>query len=174
MRRAGIIVASMVLLSTPYGMHAHEGGVSHERVIGNYAIDIGYDLANPIAGDRLIFDFDLKSVQASSSIDFDYVWVRLQDDTTTRIATAVANAEFGPTTLLYTIPESFEGDLRVHARYQKGDDALVEESFTIPVQPRETPLSDYLPFGVSFVAGFLTGLAISLVAAKLVRKKSSM
>jgi hypothetical protein len=126
-------VATFAILALiPCGALAHTSGASYEQLVGEYQIDIGYDPPAPFGGDRLVFDFGTFSRNGEPA-DFDYVWVRIEDDVRTVLATGVVQAEFGPTSLLYSLPNDAEGEYRVHARYQKGNEVLAEVEFPIQI-----------------------------------------
>lgn len=125
--------ASFVCLMAPLLLFAHSMGVSHEETIGEYYVDIGYDPEVLRAGERVVFDFGTLT-KKTAPVDFDYVWVRLMSDEKTVFASGIARAAYGPTSLLYTVPRETQSELRVVARYQLGDDALAETTFSLPVQ----------------------------------------
>lgn len=140
-----VLIAFMAMMAFPLIVSAHASGASIERPVGNYFVDIGYDPAIVSEGDRVVFDFtellDLEAIrmQATTTVDFDYVWVRLRDsDDATFLATGIRRADFGPTSLLMTAPDDTD-ELRLSVRYQKGEETLAEADFTIPVEPYREP-----------------------------------
>lgn len=145
----------LLLLVVPFFAAAHAGGASYEEVVGKYIVDIGYDPVAPRAEDRLVFDFNLWEAVASTTADFDYVWVRLEHEKKTLIATGIAKADFGPTSLLFLLPKDLAGDLTVSARYQSREQAIAEASFSIPIEPRSKEVSDYLPSAYGALLGAL-------------------
>ena len=161
MYRFFVPCAAAALMALPFLVFAHQTGVSFEKEIGAYLIDTGYDPPQPQGGERIVFDFNLKSKTDKTPEPFDYVWVRLEKDTSTLLATGIARADFGPTSLLYQIPENMSGNLSVNVRYQKGDQALAETDFTIPVTvPRRAP-SDFMIPIVSAIVGAAVAAGIS-------------
>lgn len=131
MKGVAAIIAGFML---PAAAYAHGFGASLERTVGEYWIDIGYDPSQVIAGDRMVFDFNLAEAAATSTpAAYDYVWVRLRGDDQTLFATAVRRADIGPTTLLYTLPRDMKGDLTLSVRYQKENATLAESDFTLPM-----------------------------------------
>jgi hypothetical protein len=123
----------------PMTVSAHSFGASLERIVGEYAIDIGYDPPVLVGGDRVVFDFNLLMPVASTSVPFDYVWVRLRTEGQALLSTGVHRADLGPTSLLLELPEETKGDLEVYVRFQKEDETLAEADFVIPVSPYEDP-----------------------------------
>ena len=73
------IGAMCLVLIIPGAVFAHQTGVSFEKEIGAYVVDIGYDPPQPQDGERIVFDFNLKSKGEKMPEDFDYVWVRLEN-----------------------------------------------------------------------------------------------
>lgn len=155
---AATITLSISLLLSPVVIHAHNSGASLEKLVPPYIVDIGYDPVSPVAGDRLLFDFTLVDT-ASTSIPFDYVWVRIEKDSRTILATGITKATYGPTSLLYAIPDDLSGELKLFARYQKGDDSLAEADFILAVAPKEVPITAYVPLVVAAITGCAFGLA---------------
>jgi hypothetical protein len=132
-------VLILLFVVSPQVADGHAMGASLEKVIGAYHIDIGYDPAILMGGDRVVFDFTLLQAAASTSVPFDYVWVRLRANDQALLSTGVHKAELGPTSLLLELAEETEGDLEVYVRYQKDDETLAESEFMIPVLPYEDP-----------------------------------
>jgi hypothetical protein len=129
-----ILTAIVILI--PAGATAHTLGTSFEKEVGAYKIDIGYEPAFQQGNDRVVFDFGTFT-SADELVDFDYVWVRLEHEKRTLLATGIAHADFGPTSLLFTLPENLRGEIVVHVRYQRDDEALAEASF--PLNVTESP-----------------------------------
>lgn len=154
---------------------AHGSGTSLERTVDRYFIDIGYDPATVYEGDRIVFDFtdlfDAASIraQATTTVDFDYVWVRLRENGGgTLLATGIRRADFGPTSLLYAVPDELKGELEVYVRYQKGDEGIVESTFAIPIKPYREPYW-WLPFVGSAASGAALVAFITLITLLFVR-----
>ncbi len=162
------IVLGMMLVALSVGPSlatAHTLGASLEQAAGDYWIDIGYDPSQVTAGDRMIFDFNLAEAAATStSVSYDYVWVRLYGDDRTLLATGVHRADIGPTTLLYTVPRDAEGDLTLSVRYQKDNTTLAESDFTLSVAPLEDSKLLFGAIGIAFAAAVLgAGVAITFL-----------
>ena len=156
----------VTLLALPGILCAHGAGVSFEQVVGDYVVDVGYDPAQPVSGDRLIFDFNLLSPVTSTNVPFDYVWVRLEHQTRTLLATGIVHAEYGPTSLLFTVPRDVTGDLTVKVRYQQSDDTLAEATFQLPVAEQRKVFKDFAPLIGAIAAGLAAGLAAAIVFMK--------
>lgn len=159
-----------VVLAVPLFLFAHGTGASYEKKIGAYTIDIGYDPPIPRAGDRLLFDFALITPPASTTVDFDYVWVRLESEDGTLLATGINKPDFGPTSLVYSVPQDFEGELIVNARYQKGENALVEDSFPLTVQKRDATVQEYIVPVIVGLICLLMGAMATFIIGRFLRK----
>ena len=160
MHMKSLSTAALFIVLVPVFAVAHSTGYSFEKKVGDHIVDVGYDTLQPVAGQRLLLDFTLRDT-ASSTVPFDYVWVRLDKDKQTLLATGIARAEFGPTSLLYVIPEGATGDLSITARFQSGDDALAETAFTIPVTAPRRPPSDFMIPIVSAIVGAAVAAGMS-------------
>jgi hypothetical protein len=163
------VAAILFGLMAPLAVYAHGSGASLEKVVGEYWIDIGYDPVQPMGGDRMVFDFNLAEAAATGTpVDFDYMWVRLQSDKRTLLATGVHRAEIGPTTLLVALPKDSKGALGLSVRYQRGIETLAEADFEIPVAPYEDPRWWWPFVGV----GTITALAGVVLAVGFMRWKT--
>lgn len=165
-----LIVVSVWYVAYPHVLFAHNSGASLEKSVPPYIVDIGYDPVSPVAGDRLLFDFTLVDT-ASTSIPFDYVWVRIEKEKRTILATGIAKAAYGPTSLLYAIPEDLSGELQLFVRYQRGDESLAEADFIMSIAPKETPLTDYIPIVGAIVLGCVIGFGATWALAQRRSKK---
>ena len=135
MRRTLFCLAVIVVFSigsVPFSLQAHTTGFSHEETIGNYHVDIGYDPEIPRAQDRLLLDLGLLDT-AGMAVPFTHVWVRIEQDGKTVLATGVGRATYGPTTLFMMTPATV-APLTVHVRFELEGEKLVETSFELPMQ----------------------------------------
>ena len=134
---------------------AHSEGASLEQAVGEYVVDIGYEPAEVMAGERLVLDFNISKGGEGGDVAFDSVWVRIAGEETL-LATGIVHADIGATTLLFVIPEDVS-ELTIGTRFEKDGEVLANTEFTLPVsaQKRSIPM---LP-AVAPVAG-----ALALVA----------
>lgn len=160
MRFSGVIgIGICVVVALPFFVSAHGTGVSYEETSGEYIVDIGYDPEFPQPEDRMVFDFGLFTDAKKVPAEFEYVWVRIEHERRTLLATGVRRADLGPTSLLLALPRDISGELVIHARYQKGDDTLADVSFTLPIAQPPVSFMDYIvPVGAG-LAGALVTLA---------------
>lgn len=161
--------ACVILVCVPFVAGAHDMGASFEQEVGEYRVDIGYDPMQPQGGDRLLFDFAGLMKLSGETVDFDYVWVRVEYAGTTLLATGIARAEFGPTSLLLALPEDVQGEIVVHARYQESGDAIVVTSFPLIVDASsDSQRKELLPIIVGIVALVIGGI-VGVVASRFIR-----
>lgn len=169
MTRFAAVIGVFALVVFPLVTHAHSWGTSHEAEDNGYSIDIGYSAPAPEAGESVIFDFEmLKSGERYR--DFTDVWVRIESEHGTVLATGIHNADFGGARLSYVFPEP--GDYTVSARYQRSDDAVASTKFPISVigEVRTQP-SGTGGFGSSNLISVAAGLLLGFVITSLIRGK---
>ncbi|MDP2735893.1 MAG: hypothetical protein Q8P12_06845, partial [bacterium] len=123
-----------VLAFAPFLVSAHGVGGTLETVVEGYLVDIGYQPANPRAGIPVAYDFLLTDSATGRPAEFDFMWVRVSKGKNTVLATGIAKAEFGPTTLVYTYPEGGD-DYEIAVRFEGAEATLAEATFSnLPVE----------------------------------------
>jgi hypothetical protein len=156
-----------LLLIVPFGVvSAHTTGASFEKTVegGKYKVDIGYDPSDLVAGERMVLDFSVRKIPSLEPVHFDHVWVRLVDETDTLLATGVAQMPFGPTTLLYVIPETVAGDLKLSMRFEDGERTIAETEVMLPVEPAPKETEIPVLAILSCLVGLLVGAGVVWVA----------
>lgn len=146
----------VLALLMPFATDAHGMGASFERDVGEYRIDVGYDPAQVRAGDRILFDFGTLWKNGELFTDFDHVWVRIEFEGKTVLATGVKRAAFGPTSLLYVIPADYEGEIILDVRYEGPDGTLADTEFTLLVTAAPFSLRDIVP-AIALLVGIVPG-----------------
>ena len=132
----GRLFTVMILVSlVPLYASAHGNEISLEKTISGYTIDIGYQPQIIHAGDKIVFDFNLRDGKGDQAT-FTQVRVRLEGQGDTVFATSVVRAPYDSTSLLYRVPDSMSGSLKLFVRYEKGDNAIAETSFDLPVEKK--------------------------------------
>ncbi len=164
--RVGALVASLFLLMSTV-VFAHSTGYFFEQEVDTYRADVGYDPETFTAGQRMLLDIDLyaKGVDGER-MPFDSAWVRVTEGRMTYLATGVARAKSGPTTVLLVLPEQIKEQVEIHVRYEKDEKPLAEVSFPIPVA-HEKSATPFLPY-----VAFALGLAVSGVGVLLWRARA--
>ena len=134
--RFRIVLFALIASLVPLTLGAHSSGASFEEQKGEYTIDIGYDPVDPVAGDRLVLDFELWDGDKADEVPFTRAWVRIERDKKIVLATGVGKASVGPTTLLFVLPEP--GDYSLMVRYENTDGPIVEHVFPLTVREVES------------------------------------
>ncbi len=160
-----LLVALFLLTSTV--VFAHSTGFFFEQEVDTYRADVGYDPETFTAGQRMLLDIDLyeKGVDGKR-VPFDSAWVRVAEGRMTYLATGVARAKSGPTTVLLVLPEQIKEQVEIHVRYERDEKPLAEVSFPIPVA-HEKDATAFLPY-----VAFVLGLALSGIGALLWRARA--
>lgn len=168
MMKYGLFV--LASMSLPLLAYAHTTGSYVEKQVGEYILDIGYDPAQLIAGDRVIFDLGVLRADRSP-IEYDNVWVRLVQGSTTLLATGIARQEYGPTTLLYRLPQESAEPLVANLRFELKDGTHLESSIELPVSALSGPF--YTKTWVLCVAVAALGALAAAAAFSMARRRSA-
>lgn len=144
---------------------AHVVGVSYEDNKAGYKIDIGYDqLINQGTPARFDFALTLLDPNATTTELFTDVWVTFLKNKTLYFAGDIHKPVYGSTGFTYVFPEP--GTYTVSARYQKQDDSIVEDSFTVDVLPAPiasaTQSASLLTYILIGGAGLFIGISVGL------------
>ena len=152
----------------PLSVSAHGAGAYYETTVGDFIADVGFSSPAPQVNESVIFDFQLRGINTTliSGSDTEYtdVWVRIESNNKTLLATGIYNAEFGGPRLSYVFPK--EGEYTIFVRYENGSDTLAEISFPMTVVPESEGGAGgqsmfYLLFGGGgLIVGFLLALGL--------------
>lgn len=161
---------ALMLILLPAFALGHGFGASLEATSQGLRIDVGYDPAEPVAGQRVVFDFELyENELKENSISYDRVWARLHAGSDTLLATGVGKSDLGPTTLLMRLPNPVPEGLQMTVRYEKEGNTVAEHEFPFPVRPAPKPA---VPLPV--LTGLLGACAgAALAGGLLYRRKRS-
>lgn len=163
------LALSLMLFALPLGAGAHAFGVSHETTVDGVHIDIGYSSAAPVAGESVIFDFNLPVGEEDET--YTDVWVRIDHEGgSTKLATAVYNAEFGGPRMSYVFPEA--GTYTVSVRYENNGTPLVKTEWQLMVVPVRGGLLDSFgeyPWFAWFLVGVAAGMLLMIVRMRVMR-----
>lgn len=146
-------------------VHAHTEGASFEQVVGTYTIDVGYEPEKPTTAERIVFDFDLRDAD-DARVDFDSVWVRVEQDNRLALATGINRNTVGGATLVWIPP--IASDAHMTVRYLRAGSVLAEASFVLPVTESVEPIAvPMMVYGaLVFCAGICTGIFVSRYAKR--------
>ncbi|XKT74456.1 MAG: hypothetical protein ACJKTH_03815 [Patescibacteria group bacterium UBA2163] len=172
MKFVATFLVTFLFLLAPGVVGAHSWGTSHEDEVNGYALDIGYSSPAPEVGEAVIFDFEILRNQERFH-DFSDVWVRIEGERGTTLATGVHNAEFGGSRLSYVFP--YAGEYTVSARYQNEDEAIASTEFTLTVVGGAVANTNSGGgfFSSSNLIGIAVGLVIGFVVTSLVYGRRS-
>jgi hypothetical protein len=149
----------LALALSPVLALAHAGGPSIEKVIGDYAFDIGYS-QEPVEGELVRFDLALSPAKGGDEIAFTSAWVRIEGEGgKTVFAGPIAYGEFGRPGFSVVFPR--EGAHELFVRFQKGPETIAESEFPLLVAPSEEG-RPMMPFIGALVAGSATGFLFAL------------
>ncbi|MBY0539742.1 hypothetical protein K2P56_04955 [Patescibacteria group bacterium] len=158
-------VCVVILVLMPLSAVAHGAGAYYEATVGEYIADVGFSSPAPQVNESVIFDFQLRGINTTliSGSDTEYtdVWVRIESEEKTLLATGIYNAEFGGPRLSYVFPK--EGEYTIFVRYENESGALAELSFPMTVVPTSEPRSyqDMLLNAVFLIVGAATGFFLA-------------
>ena len=119
----------------PLYTNAHGVGASIEEVVDGYLIDIGYSPATIVANNQTRLDFLLFVEETNEEIEYDDVWLRIEDEERLLFAGAVSRSEYGATGVSFSFPEA--KNYNIFVRYNDEEGGIVEHEVTLPVNPEE-------------------------------------
>jgi hypothetical protein len=110
---------------------AHEDGGTHEVVVDEKLIDIGYQPEFPTTDASIWFDFSLFSATSTDTLTFTAVWVTIELADKTIFSGNITNPRIGPTgfSLLLDTP----GTYTVRARYLDDTTTVALTQFALTV-----------------------------------------
>ena len=163
------VATTVLFLSlSPLSVYAHSWGTSYETQDNGYSIDVGYSSPAPSIGESVIFDFEILR-DGNRFRDFTDVWVRIENEKSTVLATGIHNADFGGARLSYTFPTS--GEHTINVRYQNNDNSVASASFPITVVGSDSSVGSNDGLGPSHLIGVAIGLIIGFVVTSLFVRK---
>jgi hypothetical protein len=152
----------VIILFIPVFTFAHSEGNSLEAVSNEYLIDVGYDAEELIAGQAILFDFNLLDKTGKEFIDYTNIWVKIEKDTETFLSTNIHRSRFGLPGLTYIF--SAPGEYTLNVRFQNENESLAENTFTLSVEgPVESNQKNNLLNTILFL---ISGLVIGFVFFK--------
>lgn len=157
------------LFSPAIPVRAHGVGESLEKVVGEYLVDVGYDVLELRAGEPVRFDFTLWASDESEEVPFSDVWLRVSRGNTLVLAGGLHKPRFGKTGITYIFPE--EGEYTLFVRFQNGDESLVETSFPLTVEEGNESASNASPVSKDLIIGAGIGLVVGSLVTFLLRRR---
>ncbi len=162
------VIVFLLFFVPARGVFAHGDGVSFEKEVGNYLVDIGYEPEKPEVGTPVRLDFELSDKTSGATAAFSSVWVRIEKDKSTVFASGIHHPEFGKTGLLYTFGEP--GTYTISARFQNNEDTIAETSFSLTVSESSSPGGKPSTLDTSVLWGML-GLIVGVALSFVIKRK---
>ncbi|MDA1337264.1 MAG: hypothetical protein O3C23_00640 [bacterium] len=163
-----IYIASILFFGLLFGalhVSAHSTGVSLEKTIDEYRVDIGQNPPVLETENPAVFDFDLVFEKTGERAEFSDIWVRIVQGKKTVFASGINKPDFGNTTMVYTFPQGGEYELNV--RFQKAGEKIVEASFPLAIEGVTTDSGFNLPLLLlGFFIGTICGFLVSFILLK--------
>lgn len=166
-----LALAAILGLSVfPVTAYAHGTGLVFEAVIGEYVMDIDFDVDQAVAGEEIFMEFGL--VTPPNTPDWDFasytdVQVTLARNGKAVFDKALPTSDFrGRRFLNYTFPK--RGEYRMTVGFSGSGRLLAEETFAVSVQ--RDPNSFDPGLTVTVLAGFVLAVGTVFFLSKQYRK----
>lgn len=160
-----------VLFYPAIPVRAHEAGKSLEKVVGEYLVDIGYDVLDELrAKESIRFDFSLWTSDRNEEIPFTDIWLRISQNNKAVFAGGIQNPRFGLAGITYAFPD--KGEYTLFIRFQNGDESLVEASFPLTVEKGNESASNASPVSKELLIGVGIGLVVGSLITFLLRRRT--
>jgi len=154
-----VVLLVTIFFGVASGVRAHGSGISFEKQVGEYLVDIGYSSPAPEVGESVTFDFALTS--NGTSVEFSNVWVKIEPTEGTLVfAGGLYNAEFGGPRMNYSFQEA--GLYTISVTYNDASGAVTTVDFPLTVV--ESKASQTIPPTATHVIALLMGIALGSVA----------
>lgn len=165
-----------------YGAHAHGFGVTLDRAVGDYIVNVDYDAVTGIyAGSPVQFAFELFNKDRSQQIEFSNVWVSITLAGKNTFARPVfdggiVGSTFPPSSIIFAFPSA--GSYTLTLRYEKADKTLAEATFPLDVLPGETTVGQggFFHLNSDVFKGGLVVIALWVITGfgrRMLRKKEA-
>lgn len=159
----------------PAFAYAHGFGPSFESIVGDYLIDVGYDIPDFRANETVRFDFDLWKDDPLGGAKTDYTSVTVaiseeSDKNQPVFETSIVKAPMGKTSLVYTFPQ--EGMYTLSVRYHISNELNVETSIPFTVAP-PIGIWNRVPSYVAGIGGVLLGIFLTITGSAWWRHRYS-
>ncbi len=134
-RHRGLLaLCALVLLTASPAAEAHLVGKSFEKQVGEYLVDVGYDMFELQPNQKTIFNFAL--VQNAGKPNWEYapfnkIFVSFRQSDREIFGKTITLSEPIPAYAPFTFPSA--GDYTLAVRFQKDDRLLAETTFPVPV-----------------------------------------
>ena len=163
-------IAVLALTFLPAGItSAHLGGSSIERTVGNYFIDIGYDLSTlPVAPTPVSFDFGLRDASTKDVITFTHIEVIIRRNTKTVFHADLIAPQIGPPLMTYAVDD--QGTYEMDVIYYDHDHELVRDTLPLGFTGSATgsgPVQEIRDFFLGILTGVFLWFAGTWIKKKI-------
>ena len=161
----------LVLLLTftifPFNANAHGLETTESQVVGEYLVQLEYDtIGNINAGEAIRFSFELLDPDTKETIKFNRVFVRIvkKDGPLAYVGNQYALDVSGIIAANSSLILPEEGDYDFNLQFFRGEEKLIEHTFTLPVDPdwskknKSNGAMSYL-WIMTLVGGLIGGIA---------------
>ena len=169
MHRLTLFLSTLLM---PFMLHAHGIGVSLEKTVDEYLVDIGYEPEELRAGEPVRFDFQLwnNDMENLRPMEFTAVAMKILDNENEEVVfeTRIAKAPLGWTGMYVSFPEA--GDYTLHATYQNGDEDVTEASFPLSVEAAASMWNPLAMSAILMMGSLIAGGLLATVGKKAMRR----
>jgi hypothetical protein len=133
-------ISVFALFVIPVIVFAHGDGQSFETVVGQYKVDIGYDVVSFRAAETVRFDFDVTTEAGGETVAFSDAWVRIVKENKTVFASGIHKPIIGKTGMTFTFPEG--GEYQLSVRFQNNSQSVTEATFQVTVESSKALINE--------------------------------
>ena len=150
---------------------AHGGGLLFEKTIGNYRTDIDYSSDVITTGRPGRFNFNIIETTTENFAVFTSVFVNIQQPNGEILFSGfLAKPEFGLPGITVDFPEP--GDYKLTARFNNGNESLIETDFPLRVEQGNETGKSWLKENFKLVYASLGALIAGFLAGRIRKTKS--
>ncbi|OHB22347.1 MAG: hypothetical protein A3J67_01890 [Parcubacteria group bacterium RIFCSPHIGHO2_02_FULL_48_10b] len=149
----------------------HGFGQTLEKAVGEYAIDVDYDVEALVAGELVRFNLNIWNEDRTEQVAFDDVWARIAPQAGgISFAGSFSRPQVGSAGFSYAFPRPGAYDLSV--RFQKGGEQIVEE-VSLPLTVGEVKAREG-GGSTDVVVGGILGLLVGVLIGFFLKKRSAV
>lgn len=177
------IVISIFFIARVYGVKANGFGMTFDKVVGDYTVNVDYDASTGIySGSPVQFAFQLFNKDRSKQLEFNDVWVSIipvdkGQFTQPVFAGSIAGSTFPPSGVTFVFPSA--GSYTLSLSYEKDNKTIAEATFPLDVQAGDIAVGQksFFSFSSDVFKGALGVLALWLlvwIVRRIIQKKKTV
>lgn len=164
MKKVFLLLTAVLFANVAF---AHETGLSFEKAVGDYVVDVGFDADTIKEAESVQLDAVLWNKEKTQSIDYTDVFVRIQSsEEETVFASDFFKPQIGSAGAIFAFPKT--GDYVMELIFIKDEQSLAKADFQVNVKEvahldtvnSRGDISSWWNFLAVGVAGFILGAAI--------------